>query len=913
MYLLNNTCKRLCEINFRAKVTMQEQNKKRIGRILSIVGAIVFVALCTYLVFQAFQHSFRETDALEAVPNNSALVIEIKSPYQLFPKLQDKPYLEDVNALSIINNISNQWEQINKVLKKATNKQPNRVTVAAQIGAKNDLDYIFILSDFDKKFELSLLIEAAQLKNEPQIFDKKTFYKLALDDSTSMSVAQSDKLLIIATSAVLVENVIAQIDQSENNIKQDKSLRKIRELTGKTADLSLYFNMEYIPVFASFFAKEKALKGIQYLQNYAEWIGLDVLFQDKNINLNGYLAPTSKNQLLKALKKQELPHNTLIANVLPDNTAMMTYIGYKNVEAFFKELALANLPDFQEYFVPWLGDEMAYLITEPNEEGFEGHKFAIFKIKNKGKAKAMLSDFGDKVGKLNMEQYFNYTIHRIMANDIIKPVFGEGLNDIQNPYYVIFDDYIVFANAEKGIKELLDKYTYGQTLGEDANYLQFVENLSATSNMYFYINTTNVLNILTAIFNKSLDKSIHDQFEHYQKLTPIGIQLTPYQDLYFVNAQIQYNRKGKQATSVLWKADLEADVAIAPTFVKNHRTNELEIFVQDKNKNIYLFNKNGEEIWRKPLDGWIISDIHQIDFYKNTFLQYLFNTEEKIFLIDRNGEGVQNFPINMNTKITNGIMVADYDTTRDYRYFVACANKMIYGFQGAGELLKGWTGKVNSNIVRFPLQYFNNNGEDYIVAFNEAGELSFYKRNGTSRLDSVSFNSNFNSSFGYDLTEPQRIVVANEEGKAYVVNFEGKFFKLGMNVDNNKDMQFEFMDVVHDARKDYIVLGRNEVGIFSYTKDQEFEGVTQRKFDTPQDTIFQTQLIGQPKKLIGTWSKSTQKAYLLNGAGNLYPDFPIEATTSFQIDDLYNDGKNILIVGNGNAIFAYKLKHIPNF
>ena len=58
-------------------------------------------------------------DALQAVPNNSALVIEIKSPHQLFPKLQDKPYLEDVNALSIINNVSSQWKTINNILKKA--------------------------------------------------------------------------------------------------------------------------------------------------------------------------------------------------------------------------------------------------------------------------------------------------------------------------------------------------------------------------------------------------------------------------------------------------------------------------------------------------------------------------------------------------------------------------------------------------------------------------------------------------------------------------------------------------------------------------------------------------------------------------------------------------------------------------
>ena len=44
---------------------------------------------------------------------------------------------------------------------------------------------------------------------------------------------------------------------------------------------------------------------------------------------------------------------------------------------------------------------------------------------------------------------------------------------------------------------------------------------------------------------------------------------------------------------------------------------------------------------------------------------------------DRNGENVQGFPITLNSKITNGLMVVDYDSTRDYRYFVACEDALM--------------------------------------------------------------------------------------------------------------------------------------------------------------------------------------------------------------------------------------------
>jgi outer membrane protein assembly factor BamB len=598
---------------------------------------------------------------------------------------------------------------------------------------------------------------------------------------------------------------------------------------------------------------------------------------------------------------------------LPDNTAAMTYLGYQDATAFFKELSLADNDDFEKYFVPWLGKEMAYIITEPHHDDYNAHKFAIFRIQNSQQAEEQLEAFGEKFGAFKNEQYFNYTIHRIMVNNLMKPIFGNGLNSIQNPYYVILDDYLVMGNSEVALKELLDKYTYGQTLGQDINYLQFIENLSTTSNKYVYINTANVLNILTALFKENLHNDIRQEFEYYQKLTPIGLQLTPYKNLYFLNAQIQYNKKGKQATSVIWKTDLDAEAAIPPTFVKNHSTADLEVFIQDVDNNIYLFDKNGERIWEQPItiDGRIISDIHQIDYFKNTYLQYVFNTDDKIYLIDRNGEKVQGFPIILPAKANNGIMVVDYDKTRDYRIFVACRDGNIYGFKG-NELLEGWSPKANIGQIHFPLQHFTYEDKDYIVALNDVGEMFFFKRNGEERMDSVHFNTTFLSPFGYDLTAPQRIVAANNRGKAYVLNFSGKHFKLGMNTGEYENMKFEYVDVMGNERKDYVILGKNEFGIFSYNDKNEFKGYGQRTFDVTQDTLFQVQLVGSSKKHIGTFSSSTQRAYLLNGNAQIFPDFPIPATTPFQVANLYNDGKSVLIIANGHAVFAYKLKQLKS-
>ena len=256
------------------------------------------------------------------------------------------------------------------------------------------------------------------------------------------------------------------------------------------------------------------------------------------------------------------------------------------------------------------------------------------------------------------------------------------------------------------------------------------------------------------------------------------------------------------------------------------------------------------------------------------------------------------------------MLVVDYDSTRDYRYFIATNEDNIYGFQKNGTFLDGWSPKANVGKINFPIQHFVKEGKDYLTALNDAGEMFFFQRNGEIRIDSIQFNEDFNSTFGVDLSEPQRIVTTNQRGKAFVLNFNRKIFKLGMNVGENKDMQFIFSDVLNNQRKDYIVLGKKELGIFSYTDNNDFKGFGNHRFNQKQSKLFEVSMPNTDKFRIGTLSTESQNIYLFNGRANLFPDFPLSGTTPFQIADLYDDGINVLVVGDENSVFAYKLKNI---
>ena len=126
-------------------------------------------------------------------------------------------------------------------------------------------------------------------------------------------------------------------------------------------------------------------------------------------------------------------------------------------------------------------------------------------------------------------------------------------------------------------------------------------------------------------------------------------------DLFFTNFYLNYNPALMKKTKSAWELQLDTLVNMKPYIVLNHYTGNKEVLVQDAADNLMLFGTNGKILWKRHLPEKILGQVHQIDFYKNNKLQLLFNTRGYIFLIDRNGKDVENYPIKFKSPATNGL------------------------------------------------------------------------------------------------------------------------------------------------------------------------------------------------------------------------------------------------------------------
>ena len=132
-----------------------------------------------------------------------------------------------------------------------------------------------------------------------------------------------------------------------------------------------------------------------------------------------------------------------------------------------------------------------------------------------------------------------------------------------------------------------------------------------------------------------------------KKFPLLGFQTKVDGDFVLINIRIQKFNETDKENNLKRKfiLNLENETLNNPQWIKNHRTKEEDIIVQDHKNKIYLFSNEGKLYWKKNVDGNIIGKVKQVDLFKNGKLQVAFRTNKRLYILDRNGKNVNPFPL----------------------------------------------------------------------------------------------------------------------------------------------------------------------------------------------------------------------------------------------------------------------------
>ena len=101
----------------------------------------------------------------------------------------------------------------------------------------------------------------------------------------------------------------------------------------------------------------------------------------------------------------------------------------------------------------------------------------------------------------------------------------------------------------------------------------------------------------------------------------------------------------------------------------------------------------------------------------------MFRTNERLYLLDRNGNEVEELTIDLDGGINiNPLSVFDYEKNRNYRIVVTSDN-LIRMYDSTGKIVSGFKPvEFSSNIINNPV-HIRIDGKDYLVFQLENGEV----------------------------------------------------------------------------------------------------------------------------------------------------------------------------------------------
>ena len=887
--------------------------------LLTSIVTVLFLLLL-YKGMDYVRLPFAKLSAFEAVPNNSPMILSFNNLFETQKLLNKVAFAKDFEGTYLIQKIKNDLAALEALFNQRKEYYSvftkSRKLAALRVSSSKDLDFVYVIDQYQSPFYINdFLFGLENVKINKSTYRNQDVYSIENKGAKAFTISSYNGLIICARFPLLVEEAINQLNEVSTNISRNKLFQLANKNLTEKQDVSVYLNFDHFSFLLSTFVKVEKRINASRVKTYGSWLKMDLAFEADGIQAKGILVPAIGTKILSPLRKQKMGNHRAVMKIIPDNVALLSWwnitdwsVFLRNNKLFFSHTDNENTKDFNQYFLPWISNDLVCLMTEPYSASLQSEKFLAIKTNDVALAEHYLKKYTEKVGQLKSYEYQTYQIKQILSNDLLKPVFGNMLNPVHNPFYTIIGNLVVFANSSSALEIWIDKYIVGQTLSQDINYLKFNTKLSASANIFLFVNTSNLLQLLNVYTKEKLQVSLKEEFNAYKKVSQIGFELTPKKNHFEINARFKYSPSPKKSSSIAWKTTLASPAATAPTIIKNEETGESSIFIQDQRHFLYLLNQNGVVTWKKPLDGKLKSAVVYIDYFKNGKAYYTFNTANKIYMINQKGKSIPGFPLQLKSPATNAMTLVDFANRKEYAFYVACENGNIYGFDVYGHPLSGWNPKPNIGRVTQAIQHFQKGPRDYIVIQNEAGQLFAFRRNGQKRFEVKTNHKKFLSPLDFQVSVlSSRIVTVDENAKAFITNLEGKSFELAIPSGANESVKFAFLDLIGDSRKDYISLSNKTLSCYSYT-DNNFEKAFEYTYPETQDSVFSIQFYEEDKAYIGTFSKEKQKIHLLDANGNLYQDFPMSATTSFKVVDLFNERKNTLVAANGNSIYAYRLR-----
>lgn len=460
-----------------------------------------------YLYFSKLNTDQNTTDiGLHAASSSSGLIFSFENEKGITDILKEQHLFEEILGQEKYQQLTSLKKHLLTLsgIRQALDKQ--NIYIGFVPGNNKEIDFL-CATQIKSKTYIQQLLQSAKT-GKIRIDDLNKLKRLTLADSSVFYFGTKENLVVLSNSeqqatAALAKTSIKKDDKFINYIQANKRFTKNSLAT-------LYINFNSLPTLLKNIVAGKLTGELAVLNHQDAFAALTYNFSNERVLLTGATIVNTQNSYYNLFAELQAQKNT-INNILPENTASYTIY------------AINTYPQWKTKLNNWFlskkeDKKIDRLIADVNTKyhlnlddifpRYFKNQLITFQLGTTEKIGAINLTNGDKLTQLLLDLSGNYNedIKVFKEAGLLYAYFGQPFGGFKRPFYIIIDNYMVFANNASTLQSFLNSYTNNKLLINTTNYIGASNQLPGNSSITFYINQQNS----THIFNRNIYQSYYN-------------------------------------------------------------------------------------------------------------------------------------------------------------------------------------------------------------------------------------------------------------------------------------------------------------------------------------------------------------------------------------------------------------------
>ncbi|TXI76643.1 MAG: hypothetical protein E6Q44_15205 [Flavobacteriales bacterium] len=695
----------------------------------------------------------------------------------------------------------------------------------------------------------------------------------------ALSVCVQQGICLVATSPAMMDEALLQL-KNGHTITQEPLLREAMNTLGSGADAHVLVHLERAKAMLHTWWRPAELDAHE---SPTGWVALDLRARPDALLLSGLILPDTTHATLTTLAHQGTGRND-IGRHLPLEVAAWDVRQIHDGERFLRDLGVGSdsiITSWGPNLFNWV-DGCIGIAQSADTASHGARTWALFQTSDpEGAAKEINALCPDGV-HCDTLHHRGTRLTQLPVSHAYERLLGPAYAAFDRPWWSILGDVIVLAPTPEVLHTAIDAWNDGRTLAEDARTNAWTERIASTAGRTLRWDIARYGPRLGGGLKPEIAATFNTQQAIWQRMGGLAVQLSPGQHgRTHLTIGLEHAPAERHSSGIHWSTPVPPGVNRVPDILLNHTNNTREVLVQDAEHTIHLLSSSGKVLWKYPLDGPIMGEVHQVDRFKNGKLQLLLNTAGHIHLIDRNGKDVGGFPIKLPQQATAPLAVFDYEKNKEYRIVIGLADGRVVNYGMDGASTTGWEAPQLGDPTTNAVRHLRIKNKDHLLLVDGRGRVKLLDRRGNERehtqLELGSGARVLQVLPGLELNT-SRILWADTTGTLYDATLNGApkaLCSAGNNTlgDLGDDGNFDIMRI----RADSLIVTHGSQQVLS------------RSFGAALGP--QVHRYGSATgKYYGVLFPQRGQVTLLDDSGRELEGFPLPGTTLFNIADLDLDG-----------------------